>query len=204
MKDYEKFYYEYISELRDKHEANVSRIRLGIRINLILPLAFLILSFTIGGSRFIFLMLWIVSLFGIAAYLIFVEYTDFELQQKLIDLEDREDGEPESLIEGKYLEPRLESLQEKVGYIAEAKNRKMEQLVEVKNKAIGRKGKKTAEREQEKEVLVTVDEVISSREDQKNSLREKSGAAEEKDGGAKGQKNGQTKEKAPTKEESHA
>ena len=204
MKDYEKFYYEYISELRDKHEANVSRIRLGIRINLILPLAFLILSFTIGGSRFIFLMLWIVSLFGIAAYLIFVEYTDFELQQKLIDLEDREDGEPESLIEGKYLEPHLESLQEKVGYIAEAKNRKMEQLVEVKNKAIGRKGKKTAEREQEKEVLVTVDEVISSREDQKNFLREKSGAAEEKDGGAKGQKNGQTKEKAPTKEESHA
>ena len=204
MKDYEKFYYEYISELRDKHEANVSRIRLGIRINLILPLAFLILSFTIGGSRFIFLMLWIVSLFGIAAYLIFVEYTDFELQQKLIDLEDREDGEPESLIEGKYLEPHLESLQEKVGYIAEAKNRKMEQLVEVKNKAIGRKGKKTAEREQEKEVLVTVDEVISSREDQKNSFREKSGAAEEKDGGAKGQKNGQTKEKAPTKEESHA
>lgn len=206
MKDYEKFYYEYISELRDKHEANVSRIRLGIRINLILPLAFLILSFTIGGSRFIFLMLWIVSLFGIAAYLIFVEYTDFELQQKLIDLEDREDGEPESLIEGKYLEPHLESLQEKVGYIAEAKNRKMEQLVEVKNKAIGRKGKKTAERGQEKEeeVLVTVDEVISSREDQKNSLREKSGAAEEKDGGAKGQKNGQTKEKAPTKEESHA
>lgn len=204
MKDYEKFYYEYISELRDKHEANVSRIRLGIRINLILPLAFLILSFTIGGSRFIFLILWIVSLFGIAAYLIFVEYTDFELQQKLIDLEDREDGEPESLIEGKYLEPHLESLQEKVGYIAEAKNRKMEQLVEVKNKAIGRKGKKTAEREQEKEVLVTVDEVISSREDQKNSLREKSGAAEEKDGGAKGQKNGQTKEKAPTKEESHA
>lgn len=208
MKDYEKFYYEYISELRDKHEANVSRIRLGIRINLILPLAFLILSFTIGGSRFIFLMLWIVSLFGIAAYLIFVEYTDFELQQKLIDLEDREDGEPESLIEGKYLEPHLESLQEKVGYIAEAKNRKMEQLVEVKNKAIGRKGKKTAEREQEKEeeeeVLVTVDEVISSREDQKNPLREKSGAAEEKDGGAKGQKNGQTKEKAPTKEESHA
>ena len=204
MKDYEKFYYEYISELRDKHEANVSRIRLGIRINLILPLAFLILSFTIGGSRFIFLMLWIVSLFGIAAYLIFVEYTDFELQQKLIDLEDREDGEPESLIEGKYLEPHLESLQEKVGYIAEAKNRKMEQLVEVKNKAIGRKGKKTAEREQEKEVLVTVDEVISSREDQKNFLREKSGAAEEKGGGAKGQKNGQTKEKAPTKEESHA
>lgn len=208
MKDYEKFYYEYISELRDKHEANVSRIRLGIRINLILPLAFLILSFTIGGSRFIFLMLWIVSLFGIAAYLIFVEYTDFELQQKLIDLEDREDEEPESLIEGKYLEPHLESLQEKVGYIAEAKNRKMEQLVEVKNKAIGRKGKKTAEREQEKEeeeeVLLTVDEVISSREDQKNSLREKSGAAEEKDGGAKEQKNGQTKEKAPTKEESHA
>lgn len=204
MKDYEKFYYEYISELRDKHEANVSRIRLGIRINLILPLAFLILSFTIGGSRFIFLMLWIVSLFGIAAYLIFVEYADFELQQKLIDLEDREDEEPESLIEGKYLEPHLESLQEKVGYIAEAKNRKMEQLVEVKNKAIGRKGKKTAEREQEKEVLVTMDEVISSREDQKNSLREKSGAAEEKDGGAKGQKNGQTKEKAPTKEETHA
>ena len=196
MKDYEKFYYEYISELRDKHEANVSRIRLGIRINLILPLAFLILSFTIGGSRFIFLMLWIVSLFGIAAYLIFVEYTDFELQQKLIDLEDREDGEPESLIEGKYLEPHLESLQEKVGYIAEAKNRKMEQLVEVKNKAIGRKGKKTAGRGQEKGVWVTGEEVFSSREDKKNSLREKSGGREEKEGGGRGQRTGQTKGKA--------
>lgn len=104
MKDYQKFYREYIAELREKHEINVRRIVLGIRVNLILPLFFLILSFMIEGARFAFLMLWIASLFGIAGYLIFVEYTDFELQKKLIDLEAQEGETPESLIGGKYLE----------------------------------------------------------------------------------------------------
>lgn len=142
MKDYEKFYYEYISELRDKHEANVSRIRLGIRINLILPLAFLILSFTIGGSRFIFLMLWIVSLFGIAAYLIFVEYTDFELQQKLIDLEDREDGEPESLIEGKYLEPHWSLCRRRLDILRRPKTERWSSSLKLKIKRSGERGKR--------------------------------------------------------------
>ncbi len=182
MKDYEKFYYEYIRELREKHEANVNRIRIGIRINLFLPLAFLILSFAIGGSRFIFLMLWIVSLFGIAAYLIFVEYTDFELQQKLIDLEEREDEKPESLIEGNYLEPHLESLQEKMGSIAEAKSRKIEQIVEVRKRTI----EQIVELKEQKNVpvhsreedmgLITVDEVICSQKDEDMPSLDASGA----------------------------
>ena len=50
---------------------------------LLVPLVFLVLLFLSEGSRVIFLLLWIVSMFGIAAYLIAVEYIDYEMQNKV-------------------------------------------------------------------------------------------------------------------------
>ena len=43
--------------------------------------------------------MWIVSLFILAAYLIFVEYGDYKLQEKLNELVDREDAGVEGLLE---------------------------------------------------------------------------------------------------------
>ena len=57
---------------------------------LLVPLAFLVLLFLSDGSRVIFLLLWIVSMFGIAAYLIAVEYIDYEMQNKVKQITKKE------------------------------------------------------------------------------------------------------------------
>ncbi len=48
------------------------------------------LLFLSDGSRVIFLLLWIVSMFGIAAYLIAVEYVDYEMQNKVKKITQKE------------------------------------------------------------------------------------------------------------------
>ena len=59
---------------------------------------FLILLFWTNSNKVIFLILWIVSLFCIAAYLLFVEYMDFYLQEKLNELNENE-NETEAEVE---------------------------------------------------------------------------------------------------------
>lgn len=44
------------------------------------------------------LILWIVSLFILAGYLIFVEYSDYKLQEKLNEISNREQQERDALI----------------------------------------------------------------------------------------------------------
>lgn len=129
MVDYQAFYQSYIKELKERHEANIHRIRIGIRMNVFLPLVFLFISFVIGGSRFLFLVLWIVSLFGIAGYLIFVEYSDFVLQEKLMELEGKEAGEPEPLIRVDDREAQIESFQEKISGVKKATGKTLSQTL---------------------------------------------------------------------------
>lgn len=61
-----------------------------MRMIIIIPLIFLITSFLIHSSKLVFLILWIVSLFGIAFYLIGIEYMDFKMQEKLASMGERE------------------------------------------------------------------------------------------------------------------
>ncbi|MBF0996643.1 MAG: hypothetical protein HXK81_02235 [Lachnospiraceae bacterium] len=133
MVDYQAFYQSYIKELKERHEANIHRIRIGIRMNVFLPLVFLFISFVIGGSRFLFLVLWIVSLFGIAGYLIFVEYSDFVLQEKLMELEGKEAGEPEPLIRVEDREAQIESLQGKISGVKKATRTTLRQIAGAKS-----------------------------------------------------------------------
>ena len=133
MVDYQVFYQSYIKELKERHEANIHRIRIGIRMNVFLPLVFLFISFVIGGSRFLFLVLWIVSLFGIAGYLIFVEYSDFALQEKLKELEGKEAGEPEPLIRVEDRKAQIESLQEKISGVKKATGKTLSQIADAKS-----------------------------------------------------------------------
>ena len=58
----------------------------ALKVNILLPLVFLVISFISDRSKLVFLVLWIVSLFGIAFYLLYVEYMDFELQEQLKEL----------------------------------------------------------------------------------------------------------------------
>ena len=79
-----------LQEVLQFHSGNQRRIRKGMLSLLLVPLAFLVLLFLSDGSRVIFLLLWIVSMFGIAAYLIAVEYVDYEMQNKVKKITQKE------------------------------------------------------------------------------------------------------------------
>ena len=70
----DRLYQALLQEVLQFHSGNQRRIRKGMLSQLLVPLVFLVLLFLSEGSRVIFLLLWIVSMFGIAAYLIAVEY----------------------------------------------------------------------------------------------------------------------------------
>ncbi len=91
--DYKNAYEKYVEMQTQVHAANQKRIRVGLKVNIFLPLIFLFLSFVTQGSKLVFLILWIVSLFGIAAYLVYVEYMDYKLQEQLNDF----NGEKEEI-----------------------------------------------------------------------------------------------------------
>ena len=80
---YEELYDRFMDYQTKVHEANQKRIRLGLKVNIFFPLIFLTLCFLTDGSKLIFLILWIVSLFGIAFYLMYVEYSDDKLQRHM-------------------------------------------------------------------------------------------------------------------------
>lgn len=89
-KKYSQLYQALLQEVLQFHSGNQRRIRKGMLSLLLVPLAFLVLLFLFDGSRVIFLLLWIVSMFGIAAYLIAVEYVDYEMQNKVKKITQKE------------------------------------------------------------------------------------------------------------------
>lgn len=89
----EKDIMEKVLEFKDKaHADNVRKIKAGIKCIFTVPTCFLILLFFTGSSKIIFLVLWIASLFIIAAYLIHVEYSDYKIQEMVNSLQDSEDS----------------------------------------------------------------------------------------------------------------
>lgn len=79
--------YEQFLELQQQaHKRNQRKIQVGLKVNIVLPLVFLVISFISNRSKLVFLLLWIISLFGIAFYLLYIEYMDFKLQDQLREL----------------------------------------------------------------------------------------------------------------------
>lgn len=88
-----------VLEFRDNaHADNVRKLKAGIKCIFTVPACFLILLFFTNSSKIIFLVLWIASLFLIAAYLIHVEYSDYKIQGMVNSLQDSE-GDIDSLID---------------------------------------------------------------------------------------------------------
>ncbi len=85
-KEKELLYEKFMDLQQQVHIKNQKKIRVGLRVNILLPLIFLILSFATNRSKLVFLLLWIISLFGISFYLLYVEYMDFKLQKQLMEL----------------------------------------------------------------------------------------------------------------------
>jgi len=105
-KKYQEIYQKYRKYEMDAHERNQKKIRVGLKVNIFLPMIFLIVSFITDSSKLFFLILWIVSLFGIAFYLIYVEYTDYTMQERIheFDPEANGDVDPNALIGSRIAE----------------------------------------------------------------------------------------------------
>lgn len=98
-KNYQQLYQEMKKQQEALHARNQKRIHIGIRCILLIPLFFLFLMFLTDSNKVIFLTLWIVSLFLLAAYLIYVEYADFQIQQTVAKISQMEMDSHESLLE---------------------------------------------------------------------------------------------------------
>ena len=133
--DYKKAFEKYKDYQQSLHEKNQNKIRVGLKVNILLPLIFLGLSFFAQGSKLIFLILWIVSLFGIAAYLVYVEFTDYNLQEQLKEFSGQSDLEPEVLI-GEKVERAEAQVSQKMdeidAKIDEGKQRVLEKIEKLK------------------------------------------------------------------------
>ena len=68
----------------------------------------MLLMFLAGGNKVFTLMLWILSMFAVAAYLIAVEYADYELQKKLENITQMEQESLGTLLELPELVLRLQ------------------------------------------------------------------------------------------------
>lgn len=94
------------------HEQNQKRIKIGLRCIYIIPLFFLVLLMIVpDSSKIIFLVLWIVSLFAIAVYLIGVEYVDYKLQEKMNEISDCDAQSVSPVVQ---IEDRVQEIAERV------------------------------------------------------------------------------------------
>ena len=82
-REYQELYDRLLDEVRTLHKNNRRRIRNGMRMLLVVTVGLMLLMFLAQCNKVFTLMLWIFSMFAVAAYLIAVEYADYELQKKL-------------------------------------------------------------------------------------------------------------------------
>lgn len=112
---YRKAYNMVIEYEKGAHRKNQRRIAVGLKLIIIIPLIFLALLFFTGSSKVIFLILWIVSLFILAAYLITVEYMDYNLMERMAKLRGQdEDMENYDLIGNDAIENRIRDVLDKI------------------------------------------------------------------------------------------
>lgn len=98
-REYQELYDRLIHEVSTLHQTNRRRIRNGMRMLVAVTLGLMLLMFLAEGNKVFTLMLWILSMFTVAAYLIAVEYADYELQKKIEDITQREQESFGALLE---------------------------------------------------------------------------------------------------------
>lgn len=108
-REYQELYDRLLDEVRTLHKNNRRRIRNGMRMLLVVTVGLMLLMFLAQGNKVFTLMLWIFSMFAVAAYLIAVEYADCELQKKLEQITQMEQESMGALLELPEL-PRMPRL----------------------------------------------------------------------------------------------
>lgn len=111
---YEKKYNELMACLRQMHDNNVRRMKMALRSLLIVPTIFLVMLFFTNSSKTIFLVLWIVSMFIIAAILIVIEYQDYTLRKMITRVEQSGSEQPKIAESAAGSDPRAEAIRESI------------------------------------------------------------------------------------------
>ena len=95
----DKLYAKLLIFAEELHMGNKRRIRNGFISLAVLPVLLIIIRLLTDSSRVVFLLIWILTMFVAAAFLIFVAYIDRQLQDTLNELAESEKKEFDSLLE---------------------------------------------------------------------------------------------------------
>lgn len=95
----DKLYAKLLIFAEELHMGNKRRIRNGFISLAVLPVLLIIIRLLTDSSRVVFLIIWILTMFVAAAFLIFVAYVDRQLQDTLNALAESEKKEFDSLLE---------------------------------------------------------------------------------------------------------
>ena len=88
---YEQLYEELRSRAVSVHQRNKNMIKYGSIGLIVLPVVLFIVRWLTDSDKMVFLLLWIFSLFALAAFLIGVEYLDSSIQKTLKEMTNREE-----------------------------------------------------------------------------------------------------------------
>ncbi len=81
--DYHQLYDRLLTEVNAMYIANLRRLRRGAVLLLLNPVLFIIFYLIAGGSKAFILILWIISLFIIAGYMILIDYLNHLLKKRV-------------------------------------------------------------------------------------------------------------------------
>ena len=85
-RSYHQLYDRLVDEVKALYYANQVRIHKGLWTLIISTVLFLTIMFITNGEKVIFLLMWIATMFAVAAYLIAVEYLNYELKRKVEEI----------------------------------------------------------------------------------------------------------------------
>ncbi len=124
MDKYEKVYQNIIKYEESKHEQNIHKIKVSLKLYIIIPLVFLIFSFFKTDAKLVFLVLWVASLFILSVYMIYIEYSDHNLQKRMKEYREIMDEditqEVQPLLEGRVadrMEHRVNAIDETINSV---------------------------------------------------------------------------------------
>ncbi len=94
MSEQDRHYEELYNRLRERGEAmhanNKKRIRIGLFLLALLPAVLIIIRRLTDSDKVVFLIIWVLCMFGLCTYLIGIEFIDDSLRKTLEDVTERE------------------------------------------------------------------------------------------------------------------
>ena len=178
----DKLYAKLLIFAEELHMGNKRRIRNGFISLAVLPVLLIIIRLLTDSSRVVFLLIWILTMFVAAAFLIFVAYVDRQLQDTLNELAESEKKEFDSLLEirGRSVaKPRRKPAEKAVEKpVASAVEKAVEQVVE---KAVAQAVEKAVAQAVEKAVAQATGQAQQATEKtEENAPEQADGKADEK------------------------